>query len=112
MQKKRPLLLAGIILLILATALLLIYWQVNTTPQITFDECASNGGEAWLVDLYHPDICPACAQYRACTNDCDSYLPACTACLEQNFPYPDICPAGKEKIGEITDAAIWFQCCR
>jgi hypothetical protein len=33
-------------------------------------------------------------------------------CLQKYYPIPDKCPFGKEIIGEILDAAIWFQYCK
>jgi hypothetical protein len=89
--------------------------------KLTFAECEKAGGKAWAVDIYHPDICPACAEYAACAekntgaSDLRQVCPQviqCSECMERNFPYPDRCPDGLQKIGEISDAAIWFQCCR
>jgi hypothetical protein len=89
--------------------------------KISFEECEKAGGTAWAVDLYDPDICPACAEYRACEQEnqgasnihevCPQVNP-CNGCVVQNFPYPDRCPDGLQKIGEIFDAEIWFQCCQ
>jgi hypothetical protein len=183
--------------------------KLDSSRKLTFEACANAGGKAWAVDPFHPDICPACAEYRACEtayndfreacpecygacqecqdqyslaescpecygpcqacenqyfndfeNDEERYalcpeckaceacreeinlkkagcapciscseckeenkrysdigevcpqVTACTECMEANFPYPDTCPDGREKIGEISDAATWFQCCR
>lgn len=86
--------------------------------RITFAQCEAAGGEAWRVDLYDEEICPACAEYEACrleNNEDAEACPqdsACSECMERNFPYPDKCPGGRQKIGEISDAAIWFQCCK
>jgi hypothetical protein len=181
----------------------------RTPNQMTFEACAEAGGEAWRVDLFHPDICPSCAGYEACAREHNDYsdvcpecygpcqacqdryslyeecpecygpcqtcqndylndfasederyrlcpecrtcdacredleakrsncppcvacreckeantretdirdacpqIETCTECMNRNFPYPDACPDGREKVGEISDAAIWFQCCR
>ncbi|MCJ7623238.1 MAG: hypothetical protein MUO76_07025 [Anaerolineaceae bacterium] len=199
----------GIAILILFALSTVILIQQNKPEKVTFEECEELGGVAWQVDLYHPDICPSCAEYRECENeyndysdvcpDCydacpacqssfslyescpecygpcqtcqNSYLndfeneaqrytlcpeclkcdecreelnlavmncPACiscneckqenkeyediedvcpqinpcTECMGINSPYPDNCPDGREKIGEISDAATWFQCCK
>jgi len=118
--KKRMILLV-IWFLVLSFGFTLSYRKYGSTQKITFEECENAGGKAWAVDLYHPDICPACAEYAACEQKnravsdireaCPQVVP-CTACLDQNFPYPDRCPDGLQKIGEISDAAIWFQCCK
>jgi hypothetical protein len=89
--------------------------------KITFEECEKAGGTSWAVDIYHPDICPACAEYGACEENnrdatdiraaCPQVIP-CAECMDRNFPYPDRCPDGLQKIGEISDAEIWFQCCK
>ena len=89
--------------------------------KVTFEECEKAGGKAWAVDIYYPDICPACAESEACEEKnrgasdireaCPQVIP-CAECMEHNFPYPDRCPDGLQKIGEISDAQIWFQCCK
>ena len=65
--------------------------------------------------------CPPCVSCEACKEENRRYedirelcpeVASCSECMERNFPYPDGCPGGREKIGEISDAAIWFQCCR
>jgi hypothetical protein len=196
-------------LLVLGAGLSAVYLRQDRARRMTFAECEEAGGEAWRVDLYHPDICPSCAVYEACARevndlrdvcpecygpcqecqerysvqescpacygpcqDCQNeYLHvfeseegryrlcpackacdvcreeveanrvacplcvscetcreenrrytairevcpqvvACGACMERNFRYPDMCPGGREKLGEISDAAIWFLCCR
>lgn len=93
----------------------------GSSRKITFEDCANAGGEAWLVDLYHPDICPDCVSYQNCLEEntdqanlselCPPVI-ACSECINNNHPYPDKCPDAKRKIGEISDAAIWFQCCK
>ena len=49
-----------------------------------------SGGEAWLVDLSHPDICPECGgqQMNADEKVIGSLSISCTECLQNNFPYP------------------------
>lgn len=208
MKRKRLILFLVIGVLVLGVGYAVLYMR-NKPRMFTFEECESMGGEAWLVDIYHPDICPACAEYRACElvyNDysevcpecyeacpacqdsypydschedyydscrnceneylhdfeddeekyrlcptCEDYkncreeitskrknCPPCIACEEckeknkkytdigevcpqvtpcgecmsDNFPYPDQCPGGKESVGEISDAATWFLCCK
>jgi hypothetical protein len=208
-MKKRIILLLGIGFLALGIGFSVFYLKPDSSRKITFEECENAGGAAWLVDLYHPDICSSCAEYRACEigyndyrevcpecyaacqecqdqyslkescpecygpcqacqnkylNDfeseeeryalcpeckeceicreeidtkksncppciscneckeenkrysdirdvCPQIIP-CSECKKSNFPYPDSCPDGREKIGEISDAAIWFQCCK
>jgi hypothetical protein len=65
--------------------------------------------------------CPPCVACEACRKENRRYtdirevcpeVVSCSKCMERNFPYPDRCPGDREKIGEISDAAIWFQCCR
>ena len=121
MKKKQIILLLGMGLLALGIGITFFYLKFSSSREITFEECANAGGVAWRVDLYHPDICSACAEYQTCEEenkgvsdirDVCSQGVACTECLERNFPYPDTCPEGREKVGEISDAAIWFQCCR
>lgn len=209
MSKRSIFLLTGLGILALGIGFAIGY-QIQSRPEwITFEACANAGGEAWQVDIYHPDICPMCAAYQACEqahndyrdvcpecyaacpecqeaysvyescpecygpcqncqneyrNDfeseeeryrlcpecelCDTcredietkkancpaclscneckqenkkfsdirevcpQIFACTECQNEFFPYPDKCPAGKENIGKISDAAIWFQCCK
>jgi len=65
----------------------------------------------WSVDLYHPDICSSCAEYRVCEEEnkgysdirdvCPQIIP-CAELMKTNFP----CPEGREKVGEISDAAL------
>lgn len=113
--KKLILLLLGIGLLVIGIGLIIFFLKPDSPRQMTFKECEEVGGEAWRVDLYHPDICPACAEYRACEANQGDECPqdkSCAKCMEDNFPYPDRCPEGEEKIGVISDAAIWFQCCK
>ena len=120
MTKKRMILLV-LWILILGISFTISYRKLGSSRELSFEECEKAGGTAWLVDLYHPDICPACAEYRACEEQnkgaadmravCPQVVP-CTECLNRNSPYPDRCPDGLQKIGEISDAAIWFQCCR
>jgi hypothetical protein len=120
-MKKRIMLLLGIGLLALGIGIATLYAKFNSSRKITFEECVHAGGTAWLVDLYHPDICSSCAEYQACEEKNKGYsdirdvcpqVTACTECIESNFSYPDRCPDGRKKIGEISDAAIWFQCCK
>jgi hypothetical protein len=120
-MKKRILLLLAIGLVALGIGFTIFYLKFYSARKITFEACERAGGVAWLVDLDHPDICSFCAEYRACeaenigASDIRDVCPqvvACTECLVSNFPYPNRCPDGREKIGEISDAAIWFQCCK
>jgi len=195
--------------LALGVGLSAVILEQSGAPSMTFAECEAAGGEAWLVDLSHADICSSCAAYQACAREYNDYsdvcpecygpcqacqeeyslhescpecygpcqscentylndfdseeeryrlcpacrvcddcraalearrsscppcvsceackeenrrytdirevcpqVVACGECMEVNFPYPDACPGGREKVGEISDAAIWFQCCR
>jgi hypothetical protein len=120
-MKKRSILLLGLGFLVVGIGITILALRSNSSRKITFEECVNAGGTAWRVDLYHPDICSSCAEFQACREDnkgvadlrdvCPQ-VAACTECMERNFPYPDSCPDGSEKIGEISDAAIWFSCCR
>ena len=120
MTKKRMILL-GLCLLVLSIGFTIFYLQSRGSRKITFEDCENAGGTAWAVDLYDPDICPDCAEYRVCeqknraVSDIREACPqvnACVECMNRNSFYPDRCPGGLQKIGEISDAAIWFQCCR
>lgn len=121
MNKRIMLLLLGIGFLAIGIVLTLLNLLPDNSRKLTFEECEDSGGVAWAVDLYHPDICPACAEYLACQEENKGYsdirdvcpqVTTCTDCMQANFPYPDACPDGREKVGEISDAAIWFQCCK
>jgi hypothetical protein len=208
-MNKRIIFLLGATILGLGIGITLFFLKFSSSRQISYKECENAGGVIWLVDLYHPDICPACAEYRACEmayndyrevcpecygpcqecqeqysledscpecygpcqacanqylNDFESeeerdrlcpeckacemcredidgkkiscppclscnackeenkrysdirdvcpQVVACSECMESNFPYPDRCPEGREKIGEVSDTAIWSQCCK
>lgn len=52
------------------------------SESITFEECARLGGVAWQVDLDHPDICPPCAEYRACEVEYNDVSESCPECYE------------------------------
>jgi hypothetical protein len=115
---SRKFLLLGTALLVLLIGFGAIYWRSSRPRKLTFAECEKSGGTAWVVDIYHPEICPACVEYQACAakydysqENCPQLIP-CSECMQDQFPYPDKCPGGKEKIGEISDAAIWFLCCK
>ena len=47
---------------------------------LTFEDCRRAGGVGWGVDLNHPDICPACADYLACKARVDDYREVCPEC--------------------------------
>jgi hypothetical protein len=122
-MKKRILFISGVGVLVLGIGLALFFLLTDRSQKITFQACETAGGVAWRVDLYHPDICPACEEFRACeekylddkVEDLREVCPQvtdCSECMQVNFPYPEKCPDGREKIGEISDAAIWWQCCR
>lgn len=116
--KRNWLLVAGMAILILVMGTSAYWFYYKSAPKLTFAQCEAMGGIAWRVDLYDPDICPACTAFRQCELEINDYrvvcpqLAPCGECLQENFPYPDHCPQGKRKIGEISDAAIWFLCCQ
>jgi hypothetical protein len=122
MTKQRLILLViGVLVVSIGFTVYYLKLKSDSSRKLTFAECEKAGGTAWRVDIYHPDICPACAEYRACEEknkdaaDIRQVCPqvaACAECLEQNHPYPDRCPNDLKKIGEISDAEIWFQCCK
>lgn len=122
MTKQRIILLViGVLVVGIGFSIYYLKLKSDSSRKLTFEECENAGGKAWAVELYHPDICPACATFQACqeenkaASDLREACPqvnACTACLDKNFPYPDRCPDGLQKIGEISDAEIWFQCCK
>jgi hypothetical protein len=104
---------AGVLVLV---GLLTVLYNLPEKPvQLTFAECQAQGGTAWRVDPFDPGVCPACQAYLSCSIDSGNpdCIPtqACAECLEANFPYPARCPGSAEKLGEISDAAIWFLCC-
>jgi hypothetical protein len=208
MSKRQVILTILITVLALILLAITVYREKTDNQKVTFAECEKAGGVVWQVDLYDPDICPSCADFRACENeyndfreecpecygacqDCqekyslsvtcpECYGPCqtcqnkylnefkndaeryelcpeckkcdfcretiesqksncppcmaceeckeknkkysniaevcpqvdrCTECLNSEYPYPDVCPDEKEKIGEIADAATWFVCC-
>lgn len=120
-MKKRIILLLGIGFAVAAIGITFLYLQSDRSRKMTFEECSHAGGVAWRVDLYDPEICSSCADYQECRqqnqgiSDIRQVCPqvvACTECQDRSFPYPNKCPGGKDKIGEITDAEIWFQCCQ
>ncbi|MFC2154428.1 hypothetical protein ACFLRC_02975 [Candidatus Altiarchaeota archaeon] len=65
--------------------------------------------------------CPPCLSCNKCKEEnkrysdirdvCPSANP-CFKCMDKNSPYSDKCPDGMKKVAEISDAAIWFQCCK
>lgn len=120
-MKKRTLLYFGIGFLILGIGIAIYYLKFDPSRKMTFEACTNAGGVAWRVDPYDPQICPACTEYLVCEEQnkdaadirevCPQVM-ACAECMDVNFPYSDTCPNGKQKIGEISDAAIWFQCCK
>lgn len=209
MSKRRLIFLLSLCVLVAAVIFTTVNIRKNKSQELTFAACTERGGTAWQVDLYHPQICSSCAEFRECEieyndlseecpecygacqacqdqysvyescpecygacqacqnkylnqfeseaqryelcpecetcntcreeieikrsscpaclscNECrdenKSYtdigdvcpqIVACTDCMNSNFPYPDRCPDGKESIGEITDAATWFLCCK
>ena len=84
-------------------------------------------------------LCPDCKYYEDCKNDYNEKLSEClkpcSVCKENNkkyedtkevYPntescmmcknehssYPNKCPGGMKKIAEISDASLWFQCCK
>lgn len=122
MTKQRMILLViGFLVVGIGFTISYLKLKSDSSRKLTFEECEKAGGKAWAVDIHHPDICPACAEYGACEQEnrgasdirtaCPQVMP-CAECMDRNFPYPDRCPDGLQKIGEISDAAIWFQCCK
>ena len=61
---------------------------------VSCDECKEENRKTTLIS----DVCP---QFYSCNE-----------CMERNGPFPDKCPDGKRNVGQITDAATWFQCCQ
>lgn len=65
--------------------------------------------------------CPPCIECEQCKEAkkkyddirevCPEVVP-CGECMEEMGMYPDKCPGGLEKIGNISDAAMWFTCCK
>jgi hypothetical protein len=120
-MKKSIIVLLGIGFAVAVLGIALLYTKSHGARKMTFEECTNAGGVAWRVDLYDPEICSSCAAYQACQeqntgrSDIREACPqvvACVKCLEKNSPYPNTCPGGKDKMGEISDAEIWFQCCQ
>jgi hypothetical protein len=120
-KKSFILLVIGLLVVSVGFTISYLKFKSDSSRKITFEECEKAGGTAWRVDIYHPSICPACAEYRACEQKnqgasdirevCPEVIP-CAECMDRNFPYPDRCPDDLQKIGEISDAEIWFQCCK
>jgi len=68
-MKKRIVMIIGIGFLGLGIGFTIFHLTSYSTRKITFEECEHAGGTAWLVDLYHPDICSACAEYQECLKE-------------------------------------------
>lgn len=106
-----------IILFFLVISLLFLWKNRLLVKRITFAECKEIGGTSWIVDKFHPDICPACGSCSGYSNSlknftsCPQYE-SCMECVRKNDPYPDKCPGGMKRIAVILDAAIWAQCCK
>jgi hypothetical protein len=45
-------------LVVVSFGIIFLILRENNSRIITFIECEKAGGEAWLVDLSHPDFCP------------------------------------------------------
>jgi len=65
--------------------------------------------------------CPPCISCSECKEENKKYTDIrdvcpqifeCSECMDRTGTYPDTCPGGRKKIGEISDAATWFQCCK
>ena len=115
-QGRRWVLILGSAGVLVLVGLLTVLFHRPAEPvPLTFAECRVQGGTAWRADPFHPEICPACQAYVDCITDSGdpdcAPSEACAECLEANFPYPKSCPGSAEKLGEISDAAIWFLCC-
>lgn len=120
-MNKHKILITAIVIILIFLVTLFIFTLRNKSKSLTFDECESNGGYALLVDLSNPEYCPECVEYYDCYEkyqnvyNLEKFCPSlkdCEKCMENNFPYPQACPDQNEKIGDISDAAIWFICCK
>jgi len=113
---KKAIFLTVCIILIMAIAVFT--WQYQNQPvRMTFDECDEIGGTAWPVDVFHPEICPTCKSCYECGEDSKNFTncpncESCSTCMGENYPYSENCPNGMKYISGISDAAIWFQCCK
>ena len=81
MTRRHIAILVGLGLLILIASTAIFTWQ-NKSQAITFEECEKAGGVAWRVDFSHPDICPSCAEYRACEIEYNDYRDVCPECYD------------------------------
>ena len=88
----------GIIILTVLIASAVIYTQRNRSQKITFAECEKMGGVAWQVDLFHPDICSSCAEYRKCEIEYNDYSDVCPECYaacpecQSSYSLHESCP--------------------
>ncbi|MFC2055686.1 hypothetical protein ACFLV7_15525 [Chloroflexota bacterium] len=80
MTKRRIAIFTGLGILALTLTFTAIYRQQNKSQEITFAECEKMGAKAWQVDLYHPEICSSCAEYRECEIEYNDYHEACPEC--------------------------------
>src|SRR5512138_191354 len=80
MKQQVQLLVSGAVVVGLGLGLAALSPRTAYSEKMTVAECKIAGGEAWLVDRYHPDICPACAAYRACERGYDDYSEICPEC--------------------------------
>src|SRR3989339_1082280 len=57
-----------IIFILIATMAVFTLQYKNQSKSMTFAECEEIGGAVWLVNPYHPDLCPSCSDYYQCNN--------------------------------------------
>jgi len=104
--------------IIIIVVITVFIWQhQNQSKKLTFSQCEEIGGTTWRVDVFHPEICPTCKTCYNCGEDSQDFTncpncESCFTCMEENQPYSEKCLDGMKKIAEISDAAIWFQCCK
>ena len=80
MTKRRIAIISGLGFLVIAGIFTTIYIRQDKSQEITFAECEKMGGVAWQVDLYHPEICSSCAEYRECDIEYNDYSEECPEC--------------------------------
>ena len=98
MSKSRVIFIFWIAALALIVLAITVYHHKTNNQDITFADCEKTGGVIWQVDLYHPDICPSCADFRACENkyndlgeECPECYGPCQVCQEE-YALTESCP--------------------
>ena len=98
MSKLNIAIISGLSALLLIGIFSAIYIRQNSDQYLTFAACTEQGGTAWQVDLYHPEICLSCAVFSSCesgynnfSKECPQCYGACQECQDQHTLH-ESCP--------------------